>query len=207
MRAKSLQHNNTDYLTALFYRAKYRSDGGSSAFSNDSSDVLLDSGNGAFSNSGSSDLSGSGNSDLSGNNSEAFSVGSSGSRSNDDDAISNSSSDSLASAIAEWRDLESVVRDTILLSLAPEGLAVNRYKSNPYCYLITSFTSRCGDYLAAADVGNALRCVELATEAALDMYRYSRRHCDDEPLLEDIKFSPATRPRGAINSAAPAKNY
>lgn len=160
MRAKSLQHNNTDYLTALFYRAKYRSDGGSSVFSNDSSDVLLD-----------------------------------------------SSSGSLPSAIAAWRDLESAVRDTILLSLAPECLAVNRYENNPYCYLITSFTSRCGDYLAAADVENALRCVELATEAALDMYRYSRRHCDDEPPLEDIKFSPATRPRGAINSSAPAKNY
>lgn len=132
---------NTDYLMALFYRAKCLSDGGSEAISG-----------------------------------------------NDGAAISDSSSGSLPSAIAAWRDLESAARDAIRLYLAPECLAVNRYENNPYCYLITSFTSRCGDYLAASDVENALRCVELATEAALDMYRYARRHCDDELILEDVKF-------------------
>lgn len=91
-------------------------------------------------------------------------------------------------AVNAWKDMEYASKEFLRLYLNIDDLEVNNYENNPYCCLITSFTSRCADYLDISDTENALSCIEKATDIAIEMYNWVIQNCSDKLIIEDIKF-------------------
>lgn len=91
-------------------------------------------------------------------------------------------------AVNAWKDMEYASKEFLRLYLNIDDFEVNNYENNPYCCLITSFTSRCADYLDISDTENALSCIEKATDIAIEMYNWVIQNCSDKLIIEDIKF-------------------
>ena len=87
-----------------------------------------------------------------------------------------------------WNDLTSASKDLIRLYADPSDLVVNGFEKNPYCYLITSYTSKSNFLLRQGSTAEALICTENAMNTALEMYSWAKNGCADPLVMSDILF-------------------
>ena len=90
--------------------------------------------------------------------------------------------------LAAWDEMTTASKSLIHLYLNPSDLAVNAYEKNPYCFLITSYTSKCNFLLRNGRTEEALTCAENAVNAAVEMLSWAKGNCSDPQILSDISF-------------------
>ena len=87
-----------------------------------------------------------------------------------------------------WDDMTSASKDLIRLYANPSDLVVNGFEKNPYCYLITSYTSKSNFLIRQGSTAEALICAENAMNTALEMYSWAKNGCADPLVMSDILF-------------------
>ena len=102
--------------------------------------------------------------------------------------LSDHSETSKETVLQAWNDLTSASKDLVRLYADPADLVVNGFEKNPYCYLITSYTSKCNFLICQGCLSEALSCAENAMNTALEMYAWAKAHCQDPLVMSDILF-------------------
>mgnify|MGYP002515720488 CR=1 FL=1 len=87
-----------------------------------------------------------------------------------------------------WDDMIEASSDLVRLYADPSDLVVNGFDKNPYCYLITSYTSKCNFFICQGNITEALSCAENAMNTAIKMYTWARTNCFDSLVKSDILF-------------------
>ena len=87
-----------------------------------------------------------------------------------------------------WDDMTSASKDLIRLYADPSELVVNGFERNPYCYLITSYTSKCNFLIRQRSKSEALFCAENAMNTAVEMYEWAKSDCEAPLVMSDILF-------------------
>ena len=91
-------------------------------------------------------------------------------------------------ALMAWDNMTDESNNLIRMYLNASDLAVNGYENNPYCYLITSYTSKSNYLLRCGRTNDALNCAENAVNMALDMFAWAKQNCKDPLIMSDILF-------------------
>lgn len=92
------------------------------------------------------------------------------------------------SVLSAWDDMAGASKKLIHLYANPSDLVVNGFEKNPYCYLITSYTSKCNYLIRQGCMGEALYCARNAMNTALEMFTWAKAHCQDSLVISDILF-------------------
>lgn len=87
-----------------------------------------------------------------------------------------------------WDDMTSASKDLIHLYAEPSELVVNGFERNPYCYLITSYTSKCNFLIRQGSISEALLCAKNAMNTAIEMHAWAKAVCKDPLVMSDILF-------------------
>ena len=95
---------------------------------------------------------------------------------------------SKETVLQAWNDLTRASKDLVRLYADPADLVVNGFEKNPYCYLITSYTSKCNFLICQGCLSEALSCADNAMNTALEMYAWAKAHCQDPLVMSDILF-------------------
>ncbi|MBQ0010905.1 MAG: helix-turn-helix transcriptional regulator [Ruminococcus sp.] len=91
-------------------------------------------------------------------------------------------------ALAAWDEMTTASKSLIDLYLTPSDLAVNAYEKNPYCFLITSYTSKSNFLLQKRRIEEALICAENACNVSIEMLLWVKENCSDPQILSDVSF-------------------
>lgn len=87
-----------------------------------------------------------------------------------------------------WDDMTSASKDLIRIYANMSDIVVNGFEKNPYCYLITSYTSKCNYLIQQGRIAEALLCFENAVNSALEMFEWAKGKCPDPLIMSDIMF-------------------
>lgn len=115
--------------------------------------------------------------------------------------ISDNENNGAEEVLQAWKDMidASEMFVTLFKNLSEPG--VNTYEQNPFCYLITAYSSMCNTYLCYQDLEKALSCLEKATDAAIKLYTWGRERGAEKLAMEDIIFFVKHTPGWCHNKA------
>lgn len=95
---------------------------------------------------------------------------------------------SKETVLQAWNDLTRASKDLVRLYADPADLIVNGFEKNPYCYLITSYTSKCNFLIRQGSISEALLCAKNAMNTAIEMHAWAKAVCKDPLVMSDILF-------------------
>ena len=116
--------------------------------------------------------------------------------------ISENKTNSPNDIIQAWQSMADAAEMFISLYADISKPKVNAYEENPFCYLITAYTSMCNDHLRFHNLPNALICLNKATDVAIRLYTWACNFDLDNITMDDIVFFIKHTPHWCCNKAS-----